>query len=235
MKYPIAEKFFSIQGEGCHTGVPMAFVRLSGCPVGGVEGICRDWSGMPFICDTGQSYPDALKGAEHHPYTEIQERLTAEELWEWSKDIPTLLLTGGEPLAQDLSEIIKTRPPDRELHIETSGLYDIDLDFDQSIHIWLTVSPKSKGPWEAKMQNWPAVKYADELKLLVGLDTTVDEIETWLELVKADPTIPIYLQPIEYPDPSITAASRSRTIEMILRRPERYRLSAQLHKFLKVR
>ena len=32
--YPLMEKFYTIQGEGYHTGKPAFFIRLAGCDVG---------------------------------------------------------------------------------------------------------------------------------------------------------------------------------------------------------
>ena len=45
--YPIAEIFYSIQGEGRWTGRPMVFLRLAGCSVSGchIRDVCdTDWS-----------------------------------------------------------------------------------------------------------------------------------------------------------------------------------------------
>jgi 7-carboxy-7-deazaguanine synthase len=32
--YPVMEHFYSVQGEGVHTGKPAYFIRLAGCDVG---------------------------------------------------------------------------------------------------------------------------------------------------------------------------------------------------------
>ncbi|MCK4287981.1 MAG: 7-carboxy-7-deazaguanine synthase QueE, partial [Bacteroidales bacterium] len=33
-KLPLVEEFYSIQGEGLHTGTPAYFIRIGGCDVG---------------------------------------------------------------------------------------------------------------------------------------------------------------------------------------------------------
>ena len=33
VNYPIMEHFYTIQGEGYHTGVPAYFIRIAGCDV----------------------------------------------------------------------------------------------------------------------------------------------------------------------------------------------------------
>ncbi|WP_420581741.1 7-carboxy-7-deazaguanine synthase QueE, partial [Reichenbachiella sp.] len=71
------EIFYSIQGEGFHSGKPAIFVRLGGCDVGCV------W------CDVKESWNE-----EDHPFLTIDEILT--ELKQYP--CKTLIITGGEPL-----------------------------------------------------------------------------------------------------------------------------------------
>ena len=62
MKYPVMEHFYTIQGEGVHTGKPAYFIRLAGCDVGCV------W------CDVKESWPS--EGFPLH---------TPEEMCDWVK------------------------------------------------------------------------------------------------------------------------------------------------------
>jgi len=79
---PIMEEFYSLQGEGFHTGKPAYFLRIGGCDVG-----C-------FFCDVKESW-DASK----HELTatdDVIERIAANK----SKAV---VVTGGEPLLYDLT------------------------------------------------------------------------------------------------------------------------------------
>ena len=71
----VNEIFYSLQGEGCYSGTPAVFIRLSGCNLR-----------CPF-CDT-----------QHESGTEMSEAEIVEVLKQW----PTrfVVLTGGEPLLQ---------------------------------------------------------------------------------------------------------------------------------------
>ena len=53
---PVMEAFYTIQGEGFHSGRAAYFIRLAGCDVG-----CS-W------CDVKESWP-----ADQHPLVEIEE------------------------------------------------------------------------------------------------------------------------------------------------------------------
>lgn len=110
----INEIFYSLQGEGAHTGMPAIFVRLSGCNLK-----------CPF-CDT-----------DHEPFTEM----TNEQILSKTEQYPakTIIFTGGEPALQltpdDLADF-KTRG--YTIHIETNGTRNLP-----HTHVdWITVSPK---------------------------------------------------------------------------------------------
>ncbi len=115
----LAEIFYSIQGEGEHTGKPAVFVRLAGCNLS-----CD-------FCDTDYS----LK------FFATVDNIV-EKVRELGKDCPMVVLTGGEPFAQrealDLIEAL--RRDGRRVHIESNGTIASDLPED----VWLTVSPKER-------------------------------------------------------------------------------------------
>ncbi len=115
----LAEIFYSIQGEGEHTGKPAVFVRLAGCNLS-----CD-------FCDTDYS----LKF-----FSTIHEVVA--KVHELGKDCPMVVLTGGEPLAQrEALELIEAlRRDGRRVHIESNGTIATDLPDD----VWLTVSPKER-------------------------------------------------------------------------------------------
>src|SRR5678815_821218 len=113
MKYQIAEKFKSLQGEGVYAGTPMAFIRFVGCSVG--KKICQH-------CDTVFEQTLPWQGGGE---------FTPEELINWAYPYKHICLTGGEPLDQDRLPLMQQEwgDPDgtgykydkRKFHIETSG------------------------------------------------------------------------------------------------------------------
>ncbi len=114
--YKVNEIFYSLQGEGYHTGRPAVFVRLSGCNLS-----------CPF-CDT-----------LHNDYTEM----TAEQIAERCKELVRgglLVLTGGEPSLQvDTGLIEALHRYGYYVAIETNGTRPLPEDID-----WVTLSPKCK-------------------------------------------------------------------------------------------
>ena len=77
---PLMEEFYTIQGEGYHTGTAAYFIRVGGCDVG-----CH-W------CDVKESW-----NAELHPPTDID--AIVENATKYAK---TIVITGGEPLTWDM-------------------------------------------------------------------------------------------------------------------------------------
>lgn len=113
---PLMEEFYTIQGEGFHTGTAAYFIRIGGCDVG-----CH-W------CDVKESWNAAL-----HPPTNTD--VIVENAKKYAK---TVVVTGGEPLMWDMS-ILTSRLKNQNLnvHIETSGAYPVSGDWD-----WFCLSPK---------------------------------------------------------------------------------------------
>ena len=114
--WKVSEIFYSIQGEGQHTGMPAVFLRLAGCSMG-----CA-W------CDTKY----ALAGGEEMNNLEV--------LVELSKyPCKTVVVTGGEPTEQDLPALVSVlKSAGHIVHIETNGANDCDV----SKADFVCVSPK---------------------------------------------------------------------------------------------
>ena len=114
--WKVSEIFYSIQGEGKHTGMPAVFLRLAGCSMG-----CA-W------CDTKY----ALAGGKEMNNLEV--------LVELSKyPCKTVVVTGGEPTEQDLPTLISVlKSAGHIVHIETNGANDCDV----SKADFVCVSPK---------------------------------------------------------------------------------------------
>lgn len=113
---PLMEEFYTIQGEGFHTGTAAYFIRIGGCDVG-----CH-W------CDVKESW-----NAELHPPTNIDLIVANAQ-----KQADTVVVTGGEPLTWDMTLLTqKLKGQNLKVHIETSGAYELTGKWD-----WICLSPK---------------------------------------------------------------------------------------------
>jgi len=134
---PLMEEFYTIQGEGYHTGKAAYFIRLGGCDVG-----CH-W------CDVKESWD-----AEVHPLT------AADTIVEHAKLHPSkaVVVTGGEPLIYNLDYLTeKLQAAGIQTFIETSGAYPLSGHWN-----WICLSPKKfKGPLP------DVIAAAGELKVIV--------------------------------------------------------------------
>ncbi len=113
---PLMEEFYTIQGEGSHTGTAAYFIRIGGCDVG-----CH-W------CDVKESW-----NAELHPPT-----LADVIVKNTKKYADTVVITGGEPLMWNMDYITEQLKSNGvKTHIETSGAYNLTGNWD-----WICLSPK---------------------------------------------------------------------------------------------
>jgi len=113
---PLMEEFYTIQGEGFHTGTAAYFIRLGGCDVG-----CH-W------CDVKESW-----NAELHPPTHSNIIVSNAKA-----HADTVVITGGEPLTWDMGFLTTNlKAAGLKVHIETSGAYPLTGIWD-----WICLSPK---------------------------------------------------------------------------------------------
>jgi organic radical activating enzyme len=143
-RYPVMEHFYTIQGEGYHTGKPAYFIRLGGCDVGCV------W------CDVKDSWD-----AASHPMVETFTMAG----WLDSNPSHRVVITGGEPLMYDLQPLCDAlHGKGATLHLETSGAYPLSGSWE-----WICVSPKKfKAPLEDVLAK------AHELKVIVYNNSDFD-------------------------------------------------------------
>lgn len=109
----VNEIFYSLQGEGYHSGTPAVFVRFSGCNLR-----------CPF-CDT-----------QHEEGVEMSEA----EIVEAVKAYPASLVvvTGGEPAMQLTEGLVDTlHAAGKYVSVETNGTLPLPKNVD-----WITLSPK---------------------------------------------------------------------------------------------
>lgn len=161
----INEIFWSAQGEGLNSGVSAIFIRMAGCSLR-----------CPY-CDTS----GAWLGGRDMSAAEIE---AAVDLLHVAYPGARLVISGGEPLEQDLKELARVlRRKHYFVAVETNGLHFQDLPFD-----WWTVSPKDVAAYRVHPRLWERIS---EIKLLVtpALDMTV------LKKIRGRSQAPIILQP----------------------------------------
>ena len=133
----LMEAFYSIQGEGFHTGKAAYFLRIGGCDVG-----CH-W------CDVKESWDVNL-----HPLIEVEEII---RLIDETK-VDTVVITGGEPLMWNLNLLCNhLRRKGLQVYLETSGAYPMSGEFD-----WICFSPKKNQKAFDEIK-----ELANELKIIV--------------------------------------------------------------------
>lgn len=136
-KLPIMEAFYTLQGEGFHSGKAAYFIRVGGCDVG-----CH-W------CDVKESWE-----AANHPLEAITDIAVKAE------ECPSrfAVVTGGEPFMYCLDELCnELEEKNFELAVETSGAYPLSGKWH-----WICLSPKKT---KAPLAEFYEV--ANELKVII--------------------------------------------------------------------
>ncbi len=201
----IAEIFPSIQGEGLRQGEATIFIRLSGCNL------------KCSFCDT------------KYAWKEGQERSTAQVLEKIRKLRPRfpaqwVCLTGGEPLVQDLAELVKgLKKEDFKVQVETNATLYRPLPVD-----WYSISPKpDKYSYRAEYR-----ERAKEVKLIVTKNLDFELIRR-LRKEFPDKT-PFFLQPQSNRKWSMILGMK--LLKQALKAGQKnIRLSIQLHKIYGLR
>lgn len=155
-KLPLMEDFYTIQGEGAHTGRPAYFIRTAGCDVN-----C-------WWCDVQESWDESK-----HPAVEVGEIVDRAK----ESGAEFAVITGGEPLLHDLDPLtLRLKQEGLQTHIETSGSSPLSGYLD-----WITLSPKRfKKPID------DIFPYVDELKVVVLTNKDLDWAEKNAEKCSED-------------------------------------------------
>ncbi len=153
-RYPIVERFYSVQGEGYWVGQPAYFIRLGGCPVG-----CS-W------CDTRHSWP-----REGWPLYDIP-TLVAEARQRKARHI---VLTGGEPTIHAIGPLIQAlQDAGLFVQIETAGIGPLPEPKPN----WITFSPK-----RFMRPQSVYYEVCDELKVVIHAPSDFRWAETQREII----------------------------------------------------
>jgi 7-carboxy-7-deazaguanine synthase len=213
VSYAVKELYYTLQGEGAHTGRAAVFCRFAGCNL---------WSGREAdratavcrFCDTEFVGVDGEGGGRFQDPTALALAIRAA----WPANGPPVgrpyvVFTGGEPLLQlDAALIDRVHAEGFEVAIETNGTISVPAGVD-----WICVSPKA----DAAL----VVTKGNELKLVYPQVGAPPEAFRALEFDH------FFLQPMDGP---LRATNTEAAVGYCLRNP-RWRLSLQTHKLVGLR
>ena len=210
LKYKVKEIYYTLQGEGAHTGRPAVFCRFTGCNL---------WSGREKdrskaicqFCDTDFRGIDGLNGGKYSA-KELAEKVA--EQWEagMNQGTPYVVCTGGEPLLQLDEKMVKAfHEKGIEVAIETNGTQLSPKGVD-----WICMSPKTGADLVLRKGN--------ELKLVFPQLGAEPELFENLDYEH------FYLQPMDGPN---TEKNIQLAIKFCLQNPK-WRLSLQTHKMINI-
>lgn len=212
MSYSVKEIYYTLQGEGAHTGRPAVFLRFAGCNLwtgreeDRQEAICT-------FCDTDFVGIDGPGGGKYASAEEVATKVAA--LWPSNgtrTGRPYVVCTGGEPLLQlDGALIDAIHEQGFEIAIETNGTISAPDGVD-----WICVSPKA----DTRL----TLRSGNELKLVYPQANAAPASFEELDFDH------FFLQPMDGPDLDRNARL---AVEYCLAHPQ-WRLSIQTHKVLQI-
>jgi 7-carboxy-7-deazaguanine synthase (Cx14CxxC type) len=211
MTYSVREIYYTLQGEGAHTGRPAVFLRFAGCNLWSgreehrKDAVCR-------FCDTEFVGTDGPGGGKFETAAELA--VAVQKAWpaKPAKDRPYVVCTGGEPLLQlDGSLIAALHAVGFEVGVESNGTLAAPAGID-----WLCISPKGTAPVIQTSGN--------ELKLVYPQAEDDAQPERFGDLRFEH----FFLQPLDSPE---REENTRLAVEYCLAHPQ-WKLSLQTHKVL---
>lgn len=152
--YKIKEIYYTLQGEGHHTGKPAIFCRFSGCNLWSGREEDRS-SAICQFCDTDFWGMDGEHGGK---YQAADLALLCSDLWPNEDGEKFIVFTGGEPLLQLDDELLA--------HFKKLGFYTaVETNgtlATPSLLDWVCMSPKANTDI--------IVKSGDEIKIVYPQD-----------------------------------------------------------------
>lgn len=211
MSYAVKEIFYTLQGEGVHTGRPAVFCRFAGCNLWSGREEDRATAACDF-CDTDFVGTDGPGGGRFSSAEELAQVVAS--YWPASGGArPFLVCTGGEPLLQmDDALVAAFHGRGFEVAIETNGTRPAPRGLD-----WVCVSPKAGAELVLRRGN--------ELKLIYPQQGAEPERYEGLAFDH------YFLQPMDGPE---RERNTELAIHYCLAHPH-WRLSLQTHKYLGIR
>lgn len=211
--YLVKEIFYTLQGEGAHTGTPAVFCRFAGCNLWSgreedrAQAVCR-------FCDTDFNGTDGTEGGRYADAGALADAVAA--LWPAGAKAPSrrfVVCTGGEPLLQlDAALTAALHARGFRVAVETNGTQAVPSGVD-----WVCVSPKAGAPL--------ALARGDELKLVYPQAGAEPERYEGLAFEH------FFLQPMDGPE----VLDNTRAASAYCMAHPRWRLSLQTHKLIGLR
>lgn len=216
MTYSVKEMFYSLQGEGHHSGRPSVFCRFAGCNLWNGKEASRATSVCSF-CDTDFIGTNGQNGGKFNNEAALADAIEA--LWPENTGNRYVVFTGGEPALQLTPEIIiELQSRGFECAVESNGTLPLPNELD-----WVCISPK--GASEV------VISQCDELKLVYPQQSALPERFTDIDATYR------YLSPLnDWTQNSLVASSNNHTklcIDYCLSNPQ-WRLTLQSHKILNI-
>ncbi|NPA74997.1 MAG: radical SAM protein [Euryarchaeota archaeon] len=169
----VNEMFSSIQGEGIYMGIPMFFIRLTGCNLR-----CK-W------CDTQYAFEE---GTLMDIDSIVNKALSSGHEW--------VCLTGGEPLIQkDVYRLIYKLLKTHNVLIETNGSISVEeLPVEDNLHIALDIkTPSSEMHRAMNFENLSYLGPGDFVKFVIMNEEDYEYAKNILE--KHDIGVEVVFQP----------------------------------------
>ena len=216
--YKIKEIFYTLQGEGVHTGRPAIFCRFSKCNLWNGREEDRE-SAICKFCDTDIVGTDGENGGVYNSATDLVSKILS--LWpHQNMEAPFIVCTGGEPALQLDEQLVQELHANSfEVAIETNGTLPLPPGID-----WVCCSPKGVSDI--------VIEQANELKIVFPqYDLKPGQFEEF----KADyffltPRAPVSTVTSLYPS---AEDYTKQTIEYCMENPK-WRLNLQTHKVLNI-
>lgn len=209
--------FATIQGEGPHAGKPAIFIRLWGCNL------------QCPMCDTDYTSSVNMYTPEELAM-KVAEMRTVEKL---------IVITGGEPLRQPLTELIMALLLHvvATIQIETNGTLPAPEDTSIFSFCDVVCSPKTGTVHSSLYPFITAYKYVLHEKHVAafdGLPTKVLDHSTHVRVARPHKGFkgPVYLQPADTQDDAENAGHLQATVDSCL--AHGYTLCIQVHKLIGV-
>lgn len=212
MKYPIAEKFVSINGEGTRAGELAVFIRFRKCNLS-----CS-------YCDTKWANSDDCEA----------ELLSAEQIagYVYGTGVKNVTLTGGEPLLQEelytLIEVLMEQG--NSVEIETNGSLSIAELSRKEYRPVFTLDyklPDSRMECSMELGNYNYLRENDTVKFVSGSISDLERAAEIIEKYNLTEKCNVYISPVfRKIDPAdIVEFMKDKRLNHV-------RLQLQLHKFI---